>query len=187
MKSLKLYILTLIIFQSMQSCVEPFTTSPKEEFCYFQTDGTGKSLGIKMKIGYPCTWQTRSKDHPGMVQQFYIPDGKFGLSLFINDLPLGSKLDKETMEAMMKEMGTVVSVKDIKIKGRNVIETMVEGSFESPMGIVYSNLRDYSFLHNGKAISFGFSSESENKEEAANLLVENKELFNKIISETIIF
>jgi len=180
-------ILLFILFQTIQGCMETPQNNLETDLCFYQTDGTGPSKGVKLNINYPCTWKIRDNNKPGMVKQFFKPDSKFGFSLFINEVALDYKVNKADMESMLKELGTVLSVKEIKIIGKDAIETVAEGSFKSSMGTIYTKIKDYTFVHEGKAITFAFTTESEDKVEAERLFDENEKLFEKLVSDITLY
>jgi hypothetical protein len=40
--------------------------------CTFETDGTGKSVGLKIKIAYPCSWTQADGERPHVVKKIFM-------------------------------------------------------------------------------------------------------------------
>lgn len=78
---------TLLIYNTT------FKTTPSEEFLRgfkrtFETDGTGKSKGLKFKIEYPQSWHIRDAKRPNLIKFFTSENGRGFVysSILVNDL-----------------------------------------------------------------------------------------------------
>lgn len=78
---------TLLIYNTT------FKTTPSEEFLRgfkrtFESDGTGKSKGLKFKIEYPSSWHIREAKRPNLIKFFTSENGRGFVysSILVNDL-----------------------------------------------------------------------------------------------------
>jgi hypothetical protein len=164
--------------------------------CYFETDGTGKSTGLKIKLSYPCTWIQSDGDRPHVVKKFSynLGDGRsVNQSLTIIKMPaelskkeIQEMFTKEGLKEMASESGTFVSGRKIKIDGIDCGETVIKFKRESPVATINIYLMQYLMVYKDKMISLAFAASALTENEAETLFISYKILFQGLATNTIL-
>lgn len=152
--------------------------------CEYISDNAELAKGIKAKIYYPCDWKLKHDDRPDVVQYIANSSGRVGLAFQVHDIDPNYAFTKEGVSEAIGYYGKPISIQEVKLNGRNVIESIVETTFEDPkLGFAYSKILAFTFTHNGKGISMNFSTQSLEKSVADKEFEEYQQLFRKIASK----
>ncbi len=164
--------------------------------CNFETDGSGKSVGLKVKTKYPCNWIVSDGDRPHNIKKFSYSfgGGKFlNYVLTIKDLGIElSKTDKSEMFSLKeikdsyKDYGEFKSYKVYKIDGEDCIEVVIKNKRESPNGTNYLYIIQYLILYQNKLITLGFSSGAKVESESNDLYTKYSILFKSLATNFVI-
>ena len=164
--------------------------------CDFKTDGTGKSLGLKIKLSVPCVWTQADGERPHVVKKF---SNSFGggksitANLTITKMPYEPS-QKEVTEMFtqkgLKELGsstgTYISGKKIKIEGIECAEIICKIERESPVAKIYIYTISYYIIYKDKIINLFYASGAANNLDAKKLFDTYKVLFQGLATNTII-
>ena len=108
--------------------------SPSKEFTdgwkeKFETDGSGKSNGVKLSLYYPRSWEMKEAERPHIVKKFSHPINNITVMLAVLPVPIQLKLlfnkgileefadDKEIMQEMIPDGSAYVSSGYNEIEG----------------------------------------------------------------------
>lgn len=164
--------------------------------CEYKTDGTGKSLGLKIKLSFPCKWTQAEGDRPHVVQKFSygFQEGKSIIQGFtITKMP--AELSKKEIADMftqsgLKELasatGTFVSGRKLKIDGIDCGEVIIKLKRESPIATIYLHFIQYYIVFKDKLINLSFAVGSKNEIETKKLFDDYKTLFQGLATNTVI-
>lgn len=121
------YFLLALLFFSPPAFSQKTPITFLEDRCEFKTDGSGKSVGLKIMIKYPCSWSQADGDRPHVLKKFSykLGSGKtLAQSLTIIQLatePSKQEIAETFTLAGLKELvsttGTFVSGRKVKIDG----------------------------------------------------------------------
>ena len=119
--------------------------------CSYETDGTGKSKQIKIKLSYPCDWEAKEGERPNIVQKF--SSGGKSIMLLIKMVPdevpnnqLKILLEPSTIREGLEDYN-VISVRKTIIDGLQAIEAIYDADTERPIGNMYQKMCQYTFLY----------------------------------------
>ena len=144
------------------------------------------SDSIKAKIYYPCDWKLKINNNPGVIQYIANSSGTIALSFQVHSIEQGTLLSKELIRESIELYGKVISIKEAKLKGRNVIESIVETEFIDPnKGLAYSKILAFTFIDTTKGISLNFSSQSLDKNVADKQFSYYEKLWRQIAEQAI--
>jgi hypothetical protein len=164
--------------------------------CDFKTDGSGKSMGLKIKISFPCLWKHVEGEHPHVVRRF-----SYGLkeaislvqTLTIDRFPKEqSQVEKEYFfsEKGFKELagktGTYISGRKITIDGLDCSEITTKIKREHPLGTFYGYLLQYYIIYKDKLILIAFAINSKSDESSKSAFELYRPLFQGIAGTTIV-
>jgi hypothetical protein len=164
--------------------------------CEYNTDGTGKSLGLKIKISVPCAWKQKDGDRPHIVQNFnysFSEGSSLTQTLLVRNMP--RKLSKaETNEMFshngLKEIGesigTYISSRKLRIDGLDCGEIIYKMERENPIGHLFIYGIQYYIIYKDKMIILSFASGSLNYETSKSIFETHQTLF-KGIAGTMVF
>src|SRR5687767_2862403 len=94
--------------------------------CDFKTDGTGKSIGLKIKLSVPCDWKQEDGERPHVVKKFSYNSGvNTAIStLTINRLPktpskaeINETFTQSGLKEITAELGSFISGRKLKVDG----------------------------------------------------------------------
>jgi len=164
--------------------------------CSFETDGTGKSLGLKIKIAYPCIWTQANGDRPHVVKKFSygFGDGSSIIqSLTISKMPatpskkeIAELFTQEGLREMVKDLGTFISGRKVKIDGNDCGEAIVKVKRETPAATVYFYFIQYYLIYKDKMINIAFATGGKTETEAKKLYDKYKLLLQTLATNTVI-
>jgi len=163
--------------------------------CDFKTDGTGKSLGLKIKFSIPCAWKQADGERPHVVKKFSygFADGSSVMQTFtitkMPQTPSKAEVDEMFTQKGLKELGeslgTYISGRKLKVDGLDCGEITVKMTRENPVGTLYIYSLQYYFVYKDKMIVFGFSAGSTSDETSKSLFENYKTLFRGIAGTTV--
>ncbi len=125
----KIFLITiLILFQ--------WTLTNGQNYCTYITNGSGKSIGMKLKMFYPCSWTQKDINDTRTVKNFSTPykDGYLITSNLIL-IPTPQLLNKEQFEfsmstpqlkKMMNGKGEVQAIQRLKFDNFDGAEILVK-------------------------------------------------------------
>ena len=121
--------------------------------CSYVTDGSGNSLGIRMKIGYRCKWRNVKESNKTVVAaySFDMPDsGRIGCALIISkpqELPSNAEKEEiykmEWAKDVFKTLGEIISIKKVEINKYNWAEYIFSATRDTKQGKVYEYITAY--------------------------------------------
>jgi len=137
----------------------------------YTSDGTGKSLGIKVSIEYPRSWEAADGRRPHILQNFESPDCSASAGITVSRIPplwarLWARLFSEqdnlnylsSKEYIEEEMPGAIFLASGKttIAGKTAAfcDAMVTRS--APAGDFTDRQRTYCILHKGKLVTLTF-------------------------------
>lgn len=189
-----LLILFAVFTQTVYSQETPITFWNKR--CNYITDGNGKSLGLKIKVSFPCKWTQANGEHPHVVKKFIysFEDGKSIMQgLTITKMP--AEPSKQEINEMFSQRGlrdfavgtgTFVSGRRLKIDGLDCGEVIMKLRRESPLATIYLYFIHYYIIFKDKLIVLSFTSGSKSESTTNNLYSTYKSLYQAIATNTII-
>jgi hypothetical protein len=188
--------LFLLLSVSLNAASQETPASFWNKRCEFNTDGTGKSAGLKIKLSYPCAWTQADGDRPHVVKKFSynIGEGKSIIqSLTITKMP-GEPSKKEIAEMFTQEglkelasgTGTFVSGRKLKIDGIDCGEVIIKVKRESPVATVNMYFLQYYLIYKDKIINLTFVAGALTESEAKTLFTSYKTLFQGLATNTVI-
>src|SRR5690242_9302675 len=114
------YLLVVLLFISNLIFAQETQTSFWQNQCDFKTDGSGKSMGLKIKLSVPCSWTEERGERPHVVQKFTHNSDNAAIveTLLVTKLPempskaeLDNQLTQDGLKALCNELGTFISGK----------------------------------------------------------------------------
>ena len=183
----------LIFTQTVFSQETPATFWNKR--CDFKTDGTGKSLGLKIKLSVPCAWKQADGERPHVVKKFsYGFSGGSSVMQTITitkmpQTPSKAEVDEMFTQNGLKELGeslgTYISGRKLKVDGLDCGEITFKMKRENPVGTLYIYSLHYYFVYKDKMIVIGFSAGSTSDETSKSIFENYKTLFRGIAGTTV--
>lgn len=186
-------IISIILLQFMCYVVQGQNFS---NLCNFETDGTGKSVGLKVKVKYPCNWVISDADRPHNVKKFSYSfgDGRF-MNYVLTIKKLATKPSKSDITEMftLKEMketykdyGIFESYKKYIVDGQDCVEVVIKNTRESPSATNYLYLIQYLIIYEDKLITLGFSAGAKSEIQSKVLYSDYNVLFKSIATNFVI-
>lgn len=163
--------------------------------CKFETDGSGKSLGLKIKFVYPCSWKGIEGNRPHILRKFnYSIDGNTVIQTIsirqiqdnIRQSDISKMLSVDGMKNSVEGLGTYLNSRKIKIDGIETGEVTFKVEQESAIGKMYMYSLMYMLVFDGKLISFTFSASSIDDLKAKQLFDKYEMLFYLLAGKTIV-
>lgn len=130
----------------------------------YTSDGAGKSLGLKISIEYPRSWEAAEGRRPHILQKFESPDSSASAMIYVNDIPLPARLSSDqdnldylsSREYIEKEMPGAVFLSRSKTtiagKPSAICDAILTRS--APAGDITVRTRMYFILHKQKIVTF---------------------------------
>ena len=144
-----------------------YATNPAGEFFdgfrqHYQTDGTGKSQGIKLNLQLPRSWAAEEGERPHIVKKWVSTDGT-GLETILLDIrdahghtPANREVDEYARSGKAKETvpdgATYIASGGFHIEGRAGYWVQMSMPIERAGIQLYQDILMYQFFFNGKAI-----------------------------------
>ncbi|MCB9312509.1 MAG: hypothetical protein H6568_07055 [Lewinellaceae bacterium] len=187
-------IIFMLMFQvlSAQNSPESFWKNK----CEFTTDGSGKSLGLKIRVPVPCAWEQSEGKRPHVVKTFSygFPDGSsISQSLTVNKLPnsfskseINELFSQDGLRSMCEGTGTFVSGRRVRIDGLECAEVIARASRNSPVATFYAYMLSYYLIYKDKIVVIGYMTGSISDEDSKELFDTYKEIFQGLATGTII-
>lgn len=162
--------------------------------CDYKTDGTGKSLGLKIKLSVPCTWMEKEGERPHVVKKFTNSlNGNTAMAtLIINKMPaIPSKAEmvdlftQKGLKELCQDLGTFISGRKIKIDGLDCGEVAFKMVREAPISTIYMYNLYYYMVYKDKMIVLGYATGSAKDKTAKELFESYKILFKGLANDTV--
>lgn len=156
------FLLIPILLFSLNCFSQETPSSLLENKCEFQTDGLGKSKGLKIKIKFPCKWKQADGDRPHVVKKFSydLGDGSsLNQNIVINQFPytpsnaeINDMLSSQGLKELVGKSGTFISGRKIKIDGIDCGEVKTQMVRETTVGTIYLYSIIYYLVYKDKLI-----------------------------------
>jgi hypothetical protein len=162
--------------------------------CDFKTDGTGKSMGLKIKLSVPCDWKQADGERPHVVKKFSYNSGvNTAISTMtiykMQVTPSKAEINEMFTEAGLKELsadlGTFISGRKLKVDGLDCGEVAFKISREHPVSTLYLYNMYYFFVYGDKMIIIGYATGSTTDEKAKTMFDDYKTLFRALAGNTV--
>jgi hypothetical protein len=164
--------------------------------CYFETDGKGKSLGLKIKLAYPCIWSQADGDRPHVVKKFHYSFGdgsSIVQTLIITKMPatpskkeIAELFTQRGLKEMVNDNGTFISGRKIQIDGIDCGEAIVAMQKETPVSNIYIKFIQYYLIYNDIMINISFATGGNTEIIAKDLFEKYKLTFQTLATYTVI-
>lgn len=187
-----------ILFVIFSQCVYSQETAATfwNNRCEFKTDGTGKSLGLKIKLSVPCVWTQADGERPHVVKKF---SNSFGggksitANLTITKMPyepsqkeISEMFTQQGLKELGNSLGTYISGRKLKIEGIDCGEIIYKIERQSPVAKVYIYAISYNIVYKDKFINLFYASGAGNNLDAKKLFDTYKFLFQGLATNTVI-
>lgn len=175
-----------------QSRVEGFISSQ----CAYKTDGQGKSLGLKIKVSYPCEWKMAEGERPHVLQKFTY-SGASGesasenftinkLPSIISDKDLNDIFSQEGLREISAGSGTYVSGRKVQIDGIQCAEVITKTKKIAPAATVYLYTIQYYIFYKTYSVTITFMTGGTTEASAEKSYKNYKLLFQLLATNTVI-
>jgi hypothetical protein len=163
--------------------------------CYFNTEGSEKSLGVKIKIEYPCEWKQMDGMRPNVIKNFVLDKLDYSISstLSIKTLPDGMTkedvdqvLEKVNIEKAGLSLGEFLDGKKTNIDGLPTAEIHVRSVKDTPLGKLYINALYYYIYYKDKLIVLSYLSGSKDEPKSKDIFSENQFQFKKLATQLVV-
>lgn len=163
--------------------------------CDFKTDGSGKSLGLKIKLSVPCAWTQADGERPHVVKKFTYVAGKSSAisTLTIKkmpDVPSKAEIDELFSQKGLKDFcddnSTFISGRKIKIDGQDCGELTFKMTKEATIGTLYFYSIEYFLVYKDKIIVLGYLVGSTSDDKASKMFEDYKTLFRGLAGSTVL-
>lgn len=183
MKSLRhSFVLLILLLQCRQSY--------GESYCTYSTDGSGKSIGIKIKIYYPCNWTQRDINDARTVKNFTSPyKDEYLITSNLILIPTPQLLNKEQFEFSMSESqlkkmmngkGLVQTIRRLQFDNFDGAEIFLKTLSE---GVYYYSFHYYMYSNKGLMVLNYFVA-ADNDSKALSNFNKNKSMFRELAKKT---
>lgn len=189
------YLVISFLFFSQSLFAQETPTTFWNNRCDFKTDGTGKSLGLKIKLSFPCSWKQADGERPHVVKKFSygFPNGSMTIQTMtinkMDETPAKAEIDAMFSQAGLKELckniGTFISGRKLKIDGLDCGEITYKMTRDNPVGKLYLYGLQYYFVYQDKLIVLAFSVGSTTDETSNTMFESYKILFKGLASSTV--
>jgi hypothetical protein len=193
---MRIIFLFLLFASRINASAQEATTTFWNDQCSFETDGTGKAVGLKIKISYPCVWTMADGDRPHVVKKFSynLGNGKTLIqSLTINKMPgessrmeIAEMFSNKGLKELIGSAGTFISGRKVKIDGVDCGEIVMKAKRESPVATLNIFFLQYYIVYKDKIINLAFAAAALTESEAEALFMRYKKLFQALATNTII-
>lgn len=162
--------------------------------CDFKTDGTGKSMGMKIKLSVPCEWKQADGERPHIVKKFLYNSGAISTiaTLTITKMPgtptkseIAELFTQKGLKELTGDLGTFISGRKLKVDGLDCGEVAFKMTRESPISTLYLYNMYYYFIYKDKMIVLGYAAGSSNDEKAKTMFDNYKTLFRGLAGNTV--
>nr|MBA2583823.1 hypothetical protein [Bacteroidota bacterium] len=137
--------------------------------CDFKTDGTGKAMGLKIKLSVPCDWKQADGERPHIVKKFLYNSGVTSAisTLTIRKMPgsptkseIAEMFTQKGLKELTEDLGTFISGRKLKVDGLDCGEVAFKMTREHPVGTLYLYNMYYYFIYKDKMIVLGYATGS---------------------------
>ncbi len=193
---MKILLSFFFLFFTIKGFSQPSPSTFWKDRCSFSTDGTGKSLGLKIKLSVPCKWIQTDGERPHIVKNFSITPLEGSLiieTLSVNKIP--TELTKEEIAETFSQiglknfcvnLGTFISGRQIKLDGVDCGEAIVCKTSDNPIGRLTIYSLYYFVYYKDKLIILAFSAKSKQESISKKLFENYKNLFHNLAAVTVL-
>lgn len=193
---MKKIIFIISIFFTALNCISQERPSDLiKNLCEYKSDGSGKSLGLKIKFIYPCLWTELDGNRPHILRKFnYTFDDGSSIIQTITIKNINNKFNENekmftnsVMKEIARKMGEYISSRSVIIDGIEAGEVSFKTQQQAPVAYIYMYSLMYMFIYDNKLISVTFNTGSLIDSKAKVLFDEYQTLFKLLATKTIIF
>jgi hypothetical protein len=189
------FILIFLCFSNSHIFAQVSPSSFYKDLCEYKTDGSGKSMGLKMKFSFPCDWEQANGERPHIVKKFSyaFSEGESIIeAITVNKMPatpskkeINALFTKEGLKELSDGLGTFISGRKLKIDGLDCGEVTFKATRQHPIGKLYLYCLYYYFIFNDKMIVLSFATGSLEETTTKELFEKYKILFHGLAGNTI--
>jgi hypothetical protein len=189
-------ILIILLFLSSSVFAQDSPSTFWKDRCDFKTDGTGKSVGLKLKLSVPCKWDQTDGSRAHTLKKFAYNLGSFSAIEVLTIKKLPGELSKSEIEIFFSSDGLKELCSEVGtfISGRKVtIDRLPAGEIEfrmdredDPVGNFYLYNLYYYIVYKDNLIVVAYSIGSKSAETARKHFEEYKTLFKGLASSSVI-
>lgn len=188
------YLLIFILLFSYKAYSQVTPSIMWQNRCEFNTDGTGKSLSLKIKLSVPCLWELQDGERPHIVKKFSYGFGENIImsALSIKKMPvkpskkeIEETFSKEGLKELSKDLGKFISGRKLMVDGIVCGEVEYKMKREAPVATLYIQSIQYFFIYEDKIIILNYSVGSKSSEDATSLYNKYKQLFKGLAGSTV--
>lgn len=164
----------------------------------FKTDGTGKSLGLKLSVDYPKSWAGQDGKRPHIVQKF---TGEFSQSknvvFLIQVVPLENEERRiEILSAVdnpydfkgsLPSEATFINGGKCKVDALNGAFYVYKMSRSNDLLTVFTKSKSYNFVYKDKWITLLFMASGGTEEETDTFFAKVNPLFSLIANSFVLY
>jgi len=164
--------------------------------CDYQTDGTGKSLGLKIKLVYPCVWVASDGQRPHVVKKF---TGRINQSSIIVQTFVVNKLEKipsklevdqmfskKGLQESCEDLGTFIEGRRIKIDALDCGELSYKSTRKATTGTIFMYCLNYNIIYKDKLITILYSVSSNTEKNTKELFEKYKLILKTLAGNSIV-
>mgnify|MGYP003488129010 FL=1 len=188
------YFLCLFFLISSISYSQERLSDSWQNICDFKTDGSGKSLGLKIKLSIPCIWKQQDGDRPHVIKRFFHSSDSNLLASILTIRQMPNKPSKEDVREMFtqsglkelcKGLGEFISGRKVIIDGLDSGEIAFKVTREHPVGTLSFYTLQYYFVYEDKMIVLSYSVNSETDKRAKEAFEKFKTLFRGLAGKVV--
>lgn len=188
-------IIIALLFLSNSTFSQDSASTFWKNRCDFKTDGTGKSLGLKIKLSVPCTWKKADGERPRVVKKFSYNSGFNSaiLTLTINKMPsvpskaeIDELFSQQGLKELCEDYLIFISGRRLKIDGQDCGELIFKAKREATVGAIYIYSLEYYIIYKDKIILLAYSVGSSTDDKAKIMFEEYKTLFKGLAGNTVL-
>lgn len=160
-----------------------------QQRCNFTTDGSGKSLGLKIKFTTACNWKEEaSKGNTiktlGLNGDDYALVEMISLAKTTNPPTVDELVSAGYYKKDAEKNGTYLWSNKLKVDGQDCAEVALKLKKTVMFVDLYSYILRYMFYYNGVAVSVNFLVSAQNDKDAAAGFNANKAFFRSLVLGT---
>lgn len=163
----------------------------------YKTDGTGKSLGLKLSIDYPKAWTEEDGKRPHILRKFTgIGDQPKNAMFLVQVTSLKPDEQEEILAGIsnpynfkqsLPSEAIFISGDKCKIDGLNGAYYTYKMSRSNDLITVYMKTKSYNFVYKDKWIIIGFTASASSESDADNFFSKINPLFVLIANSFVLY
>lgn len=157
----------------------------------FETDGSGKSSGIRLKMNIPNIWISEENNRPHIVKRFKNDSETVVCLLTMKKSTYPGKVSKqeeqdsynlELFQSVAKSLGSTEKIRTTKIDGLNAGEIIFKNDGENPTGKYFIKGISYVFGYDQVLILVTYNIITKNEKSTEYLFQEYINIFKNLAS-----